>query len=131
MSGPCLDAPDVTELVRFYEKLLGWEVDELYGARPGKPPGDGWGRVRPPDKAPGQKIEVQWDEHYQPPVWPGEAGRPGMQMHLDIWVEDVERGVEWAIECGATQAEPQPSGRDPSRLRVMLDPAGHPFCLWS
>jgi hypothetical protein len=54
-----------------------------------------------------------------------------MQIHLDIWVEDVAKGVEWAIACGATEAEHQPAGRNPARLRVMLDPAGHPFCLWS
>jgi hypothetical protein len=54
-----------------------------------------------------------------------------MQMHLDIWVADVPAGVEWATECGATEAEYQPKNRDPDRLRVMIDPAGHPFCLWS
>ncbi|RZI55165.1 MAG: VOC family protein, partial [Zymomonas sp.] len=30
-----------------------------------------------------------------------------------------------AVECGATEAEEQP---DP-RWRVLLDPAGHPFCI--
>ena len=40
-------------------------------------------------------------------------------------------GVVWAIECGATEAVHQPENRDRNRLRVMLDPAGHPFCLWS
>jgi hypothetical protein len=43
-----------------------------------------------------------------------------MQMHLDFRVEDVPVGVEWAIACGATQAQHQPPKRDPMRLRVML-----------
>ena len=43
----------------------------------------------------------------------------------------VAAGGAWAIECGATEAEHQPQDRNHSRLRVMLDPAGHPFCLWS
>ena len=28
-------------------------------------------------------------------------------------------------------AHRQPENRDGNKLRVMLDPAGHPFCLWS
>jgi catechol 2,3-dioxygenase-like lactoylglutathione lyase family enzyme len=129
VTGPVLNAPDVTALTRFYANLLGWEVEELAGPRPGKPPGDGWSRLRPTDKS--TKIEIQWDEHYIRPVWPGAPDTQGMQLHLDIWVEDVAAGVAWAIECGATEAEHQPPTRDPARLRVMLDPAGHPFCLWS
>ncbi len=77
------------------------------------------------------KIEIQFEEHYARPVWPGAAGAQGMQLHLDIWVEDVPSGVAWAIACGATEADRQPEDRDPNRLRIMLDPAGHPFCLWS
>ena len=64
-------------------------------------------------------------------MWPGAAGEQGMQMHLDIWVEDLAAGVAWAIACGATEADHQPPNRDLARLRIMLDPAGHPFCLWS
>ncbi len=129
MSGPVLDAPDVGVLTRFYEQLLGWEVEEAEGPRPGRPEGDGWSRLRPSDRS--TKIEIQFEENFRPPVWPAGPSDQGMQMHLDIWVEDVARGVAWAKECGATDAASQPVGRDLSRLRVMLDPAGHPFCLWS
>ena len=129
VSGPVLDAPDVGELTRFYEQLLGWEVEALEGPRPGYPPGDGWSRLRPPDG--GTKIEIQFEEHHTAPVWPGAAGTQGMQLHLDIWVEDLAAGVEWATACGAREARAQPEDRDLSRLRVMLDPAGHPFCLWT
>jgi catechol 2,3-dioxygenase-like lactoylglutathione lyase family enzyme len=129
LSGPVLDAPDVAELTRFYEALLGWTVEELKGPRPGHPPGDGWSRLRPADGS--TKIEIQFEAHHQRPVWPGTAGQPGMQLHLDIWVDDVAAGVAWALACGATEASPQPARRDTTRLRVMLDPAGHPFCLWS
>ena len=129
VTGPVLNAPDVTALTRFYEQLLGWDIEELAGPRPGKPPGDGWSRLRPPDKS--TKIEIQWEEHYVRPVWPGAPDTQGMQIHLDIWVEDVPAGVEWAIACGATEAAHRPPNRNPARLRVMLDPAGHPFCLWS
>jgi hypothetical protein len=49
-----------------------------------------------------------------------------MMMHLDIAVENLEEGVAWATRLGATVADHQPQ-RD---VRVMLDPAGHPFCLF-
>jgi catechol 2,3-dioxygenase-like lactoylglutathione lyase family enzyme len=131
LSGPCVEAPDVPALVRFYERFLGWEVEELVGPRDDRPAGWGWGRLRPADGAEGHKIEVQWQEHYQRPVWPGAPGRPTMQWHLDWWVDDLEAGVAWAVDCGAVEASPQPADRDLSRLRIMLDPAGHPFCLWT
>ena len=38
--------------------------------------------------------------------------------------------VPHAVAAGATVAPHQPPDRDESRLRVMLDPAGHPFCLF-
>jgi hypothetical protein len=49
-----------------------------------------------------------------------------MMSHLDIAVEDLEAGVAWALAAGATLADFQPQ----ERVRVMLDPAGHPFCLF-
>jgi len=129
VTGPVLDAPDVGELTGFYQRFLGWDVEELDGPRPGYPPGDGWSRLRPQDR--GTKIEIQFEANYERPVWPQKRGDQGMQMHLDVWVDDVAAGVAWAIECGAVEAPVQPRGRDRTRLRVMLDPAGHPFCLWS
>src|SRR3954454_14839326 len=129
VTGPVLDALDVGELARFYERLLGWEIEEFEGPRIGHPPGDGWARLRPGDGS--TKIEIQFEANYDSPVWPQRRGDQGMQMHLDIWVENVATGVAWAIECGAVEAPSQPRGRGQARLRVMLDPAGHPFCLWS
>ena len=45
--------------------------------------------------------------------------------HLDFAVNDLERAVEHAIQCGASVAAEQFS----DDWRVMFDPAGHPFCL--
>ena len=44
-------------------------------------------------------------------------------MHLDIEVDDLDAAAAAAL--GARVAEYQP--RD--NIRVLLDPAGHPFCL--
>jgi hypothetical protein len=50
-----------------------------------------------------------------------------MMAHLDIAVEDLESGIAWALEAGARLADFQPQ----AHVRVMLDPVGHPFCLFS
>ncbi len=47
-------------------------------------------------------------------------------MHLDIEVEDLEAAVADAVALGATVAAFQPQ----ETVRVLLDPAGHPFCLY-
>ncbi len=49
-----------------------------------------------------------------------------MQLHLDVQVTDLEGAVDDAVALGATVAELQPQ----ADVRVLLDPAGHPFCLY-
>ena len=124
VSGPVLDAADPVGLARFYERMLGWTMTESEGPRPGYPPEDGWARIMSPSGH--MKIEFQWEQHYSSPVWPPAEGDQQMMIHLDIAVEDLEQGVAWAIAAGATVAEHQPQ----DRVTVMLDPAGHPFCLF-
>jgi len=124
VTGPVLDAADVVGLAKFYEQLLGWPITELEGPRPGYPPEDGWAKVRSP--AGDLKIEFQYEQHYKPPVWPPVPGEQQMMIHLDIQVDDLEAGVAWAVAAGATVADDQPQ----QDVRVMLDPAGHPFCLF-
>ena len=48
-------------------------------------------------------------------------------MHLDFEVSDLPAAVADAVELGAVEAEYQPQ----DDVRVMLDPAGHPFCLYT
>jgi len=125
ITGPALDAADPIGLAKFYERLLGWEMVELEGPRPGYPPTDGWAKLRSPTGD--MKMEFQYEQHYVPPTWPASVGEQQMMMHLDIGVADLEDGIAWALAAGATIAEHQPQ-RD---VRVMLDPAGHPFCLFA
>ena len=61
---------------------------------------------------------------HAPPTWP-DPGVP-KQIHLDLAVDDLEPAVAESMRLGATPAVFQPA---PDRRRVMLDPAGHPFCL--
>lgn len=67
----------------------------------------------------GVVLVMQLVADYAPPVWPGSA-----IVHLDLTADDIEAVAERAVTLGATCPE-QP---DP-RWRVLLDPAGHPFCL--
>ncbi len=124
LAGPVLDAARPLDLAAFYERLTGWRIRRSEGPRPGNPPEDGWAILGPDDRS--QKIEVQWDPHYRPPTWPSEANRPGMMLHLDFGVDDLDEAVAWAVACGASEAEHQPQ----ADVRVMLDPEGHPFCLF-
>lgn len=52
-------------------------------------------------------------------------------MHFEILVEDLEATVQRVLRLGGAQAPHQPHDRDQARIRVMLDPAGHRFCVSS
>ena len=120
LTGVCLDCADAQELAEFYERLLGWKITDGSG---------GWYQVR--DPAGGVGLNFQAEQWYKPPVWPEEPGAQDKMLHFEIAAEDVDAAVSSAVAAGATVATPQPEGRDPHKLRVMLDPAGHPFCLYN
>jgi predicted enzyme related to lactoylglutathione lyase len=114
--GVVLDAPDARELAHFYEQLLGWTIfDEE----------EGWATLAPSKDA-GYNLAFQTEPHYERPTWPSEPGKQEMMLHLDLQVDDLDEAVAYAVNCGAKQAPYQPQ----EKVRVMLDPAGHPFCLY-
>ena len=119
LSGPVIGCGDAFELAEFYAALLGWNVVERSERLPGA-----WALVRSPSGE--QKLEFQREEPFVPSVWPTVAGQQQMGMHLDIAVEDLAAGIEYALSLGARVAEHQPQ----EGVKVMLDPAGHPFCLF-
>jgi predicted enzyme related to lactoylglutathione lyase len=115
LTGINIDAPDPHTLAAFYADLLGWEIgraeeDDVY--------------LRPPDG--GRGLSFQRETKYERPTWPAGPGDQQMMMHLEVMVNDLESAVEHAVSLGATVAEFQPQ----EHVRVCLDPAGHPFCLW-
>jgi hypothetical protein len=59
-----------------------------------------------------------------PPTWP--QGPVPKQAHLDLDVDDLDQAEMRAVSLGAVRADFQEA---PDRFRVLLDPAGHPFCL--
>jgi catechol 2,3-dioxygenase-like lactoylglutathione lyase family enzyme len=110
-----ISAPDPSALARFYAQLLGWEI------RTDEP---GWAVLKAP--AGGVSLSFQEETFYTRPVWPPTEEDQQMMMHLEIRVDDLASAVAHATACGATLAEFQPQ----DDVRVCLDPAGHPFCLW-
>lgn len=75
-------------------------------------------------KGAGVLLTVQRVADYQAPAWP--EGEIPKQMHLELSVDDLDEAERQAVELGARSAEVQPS---PDRWRVLVDPAGHPFCV--
>jgi catechol 2,3-dioxygenase-like lactoylglutathione lyase family enzyme len=122
-----LGGPDPRALAAFYARMLGWTVAVDEPARPGLPAEDGWVMLRPASGGTGlAALSFQYEPDYTPPVWPSRAGAQAMMIHLDIEVDDLDAAVAWALRAGATVAEFQPQ----DGVRVLLDPAGHPFCLF-
>ena len=120
-----LGSPNPRALAAFYERLLGWAKVADEPPRPGSPPEDGWVMLRPPTGGTG--LSFQYEPEYVPLSWPAVSGEQQMMMHLDIAVANLNEGVTWARDKGAALADHQPQ----EHVRVMLDPDGHPFCLFS
>lgn len=106
-----IDCPDAGQLARFYHELTGLPLHDW---------GGGYFSVGEEGAI---AIIFQQVEGYQAPTWPTQER--GQQMHLDFRVDDLSAAVTAAEALGATQAPTQPG----ETWRVMLDPAGHPFCL--
>lgn len=111
-----LDCPDVGELARFYQAVLGGEVNR---PDPRWAVGDGFATLHTDA---GLVFAFQRVEDYRAPRWP-DAAHP-QQFHLDLDVPDLDRAQGEVLALGAT-----PLRADPRGWRVFADPAGHPFCL--
>ncbi|GLY78293.1 VOC family protein [Actinoallomurus iriomotensis] len=107
-----VDCPDPMGLARFYRSFLGGELhstndDFVVLVRDGEVRLD-FQRVANPEAAP----------------WPDP--RAARRLHLDFAVDDLAEAEERLLGLGAALADVQPGGE---RFRVLLDPAGHPFCV--
>ncbi|WP_431037483.1 VOC family protein [Streptomyces sp. P6-2-1] len=106
-----LDAPDPRALASFYSALTGWQT--LHAS-------DDFVFIGTPDGA--QRLGFQRAAGFRSPSWPGDD----KQMHLDFGVADIAVAVRDLTAVGATKPEYQPGG---DKWVVLLDPAGHPFCV--
>ena len=108
VSGIAIDCPDSAALCAFYAALLDIEaVNE--------------GLMIAGNENGGVEVWFQQVENYVPPTWPSQER--GQQLHLDFECEDRNEMIQRAIDLGAKKMG------DERNFTVMLDPAGHPFCL--
>jgi len=115
LSAVVLDSTDANELAAFYVRLLGWSV------RTDEP---GWVTLAAPEGGAGLSFQTEPD--YVAPRWPAAQAHQQMMAHLDIEVDELAAAGRHAVGAGAVLADFQPQ----SDVRVYLDPAGHPFCLF-
>jgi hypothetical protein len=111
LASTAMDCADPAALADFWAALVGGEVayrsDEFCAVKTA----NGW-------------LATVKVADYHAPTWPRD-GVP-KQMHLDLATTDLDAAEAQALRLGATKATDQPA---PDRWRVMLDPAGHPFCF--
>jgi catechol 2,3-dioxygenase-like lactoylglutathione lyase family enzyme len=98
------EAPDPSGLARFYAELLGWHIGH-------EEPGTDVVAASPQ----GPFFAFRLADDYRALVWPPADGEQRPMMHFDFQVGDLDSAV----------AESQPQ----ANVRVLFDPAGHPFCL--
>lgn len=106
-----LDCNDHKRLGSFYAQML--DTDIVYET-------DTFSALR----VDGLWLLLKSSEDYMPPTWPDPTRH--QQEHLDFAVDGLDEAEQVAMAAGARKADLQPA---PDSWRVMLDPAGHPFCL--
>lgn len=113
--GVALNARDPRGLAQFYSRMLGWGIAKEEPS---------WVVIAPPEGV--TYIGFHAAPEHVAPVWPPVEGEQQMQIHLDVEVSDLGPAVEDAVALGARVADVQPQ----ADVRVLLDPEGHPFCLY-
>lgn len=109
LAGISLDCDDPDSLARFYLHLLGGRIMWNNATSAG---------IRLPS---GLTLIAQRVEPYVSPTWPGTS-----IIHFDLAADaDLIACQQRAEAAGATLASTQPD----HRWLVLLDPAGHPFCI--
>lgn len=107
------DAADLPVESSFWAGVLGGTVDAE----------DDWHMVSV-DGNP--RVGVQLAPSHVPPEWPD--GNP-QQIHLDLWVEDIESAHQEVVSWGAKLLKAAEKSESTDNFQVYADPAGHPFCL--
>ena len=117
MTGPVrlgaisLDCADPPALADFYRQML--DLEEMFST---------------PDfvalKGAAVLLTFQRVADHRRPDWPD--GPVPKQIHLELAAADLDSEEARIVGLGATKATVQPQ---PDNWRVLIDPAGHPFCI--
>jgi hypothetical protein len=108
------DAPDLAAESSFWAGLLDGTVEA----------DDDWHSVLVDGE---WRLGIQLAPNHTPPDWPD--GTPQQQIHLDLYVDDLQAVHEKAISLGARLLKPSRNPGAAQGYQVYADPAGHPFCL--
>ena len=106
-----LDCADPRAEATFWSELLGWDILAVE---------DEYAMLKGPDSA---ALGFGKVPDYGPPAWPNDHG--SKQFHFDLKAADIAAAERRCVELCATVPDEQPG----ETWRVLLDPAGHPFCL--
>jgi predicted enzyme related to lactoylglutathione lyase len=109
-----LDCADPRAMAAFWSELLGWTVAHEQ---------DEYAMVVPPEGQAGAALGFGQVEEYVAPAWPNQHG--SKQYHFDLATEDLAATAERVRALGGSVPDEQPG----ETWTVVLDPAGHPFCL--
>ncbi|CAN5870591.1 VOC family protein [soil metagenome] len=107
------DAADLSAESSFWAGVLGGTVDT----------DDDWHMVLVDGKP---RVGIQSAPDHVAPEWPD--GSP-QQIHLDLWVDDIDAAHQEVMSLGAKLLKEAAEGDGPDNFQVYADPAGHPFCL--
>ncbi|MFD3707394.1 VOC family protein [Nocardia sp. NPDC058658] len=108
-----LDCADPEALAEFYHRATGFELHPESGRE-----------FAGLNRADGLFLGFQRVDNYRAPQWPDQT--VPQQIHLDFKVDDLDLAEAVLLELGATKPAYQPIG---DKGRVLVDPAGHPFCI--
>ena len=108
------DAADIDAVSALWAGVLGGKVRK----------DDDWHSVDDADGTP--RIGVQLVPDHVRPQWPD--GEP-QQVHLDLYIEDLDAAHEHVMGLGAELVQAAEDGTAREGFQVYADPAGHPFCL--
>jgi hypothetical protein len=110
-----LDCPDVLELARFYQSLLGGAVNQ---PDPRWAVSDDFSTLH---IGPGLVFTFQRVKDYQAPRWP-HSTYP-QQLHLDLEVPDLDQAQEQVLRLGATLLRIDPAAGGSSQIRRAIPSA--------
>lgn len=114
-----IDSSNANELAEFYKNLLGC-YKKVYDHGE-----DGEWIVLSNKEESTTRLVFQQNDDYEKPIWPEEKSKQQQMLHLDFYSDNVDESINHALACGAVLADYQ----SPENWQVLLDPAGHPFCI--
>lgn len=108
-----IDAADIAAESAFWAHLLGGTVEAE----------DDWHSVVVDGEG---RLGIQLAPDHVAPDWPDGAPQ---QLHLDLFVEDLQAAHEEVLGLGARLLKAADDPQAEAGFQVYADPAGHPFCL--